>query len=156
MQIRFAQTRPAGDYALVIPAAGSQRPGLAGLGDGIQAVLRRQRFEGEAGGVAELFLDQDGGRRLLVIGLGADAKPDTAAEKLGGTLVARLLTSGETEGVLDLSGLNFDAASATFAAASASETPATSGRSGINCAVTTRPTSFRSGCTMCQLPSVSK
>ena len=120
MQIRFAPTRPAGDYALVVPAAGSQRPGLAGLGDGIDAVLRRQRFEGEASGAAELYLDQDGGRRLIVVGLGTDAKSDSVAERLGGTLAARLLTSGETHAVLDLSGLNFDADAAARVALAAS------------------------------------
>jgi len=119
MQIRFAQTRPAGDYALVVPAAGTERPALAGLGGTIDAALRRQRFEGEAGGVAEQYLAEDNGRRMLVIGIGANAKPAEAAEKLGGTLTARLLTSGETNAVLDLSGLNFDADAAARVALAA-------------------------------------
>ena len=119
MQISFASVRPAGDHALVVPAAGTQRPGLAGLGDGLDGALRRQRFEGEAGGAAEIFLTSDGGRRLLVVGLGANAKPGEAAEKLGGTLVARLLTSGETSAVLDLTGLNFDADAAAKVALAA-------------------------------------
>ncbi|MDP9163436.1 MAG: leucyl aminopeptidase [Pseudomonadota bacterium] len=119
MQIRFAQTRPAGDYALVVPAAGAERPALAGLGTSLDAALRRQRFEGEAGGAAEQFLADDNGRRLLVIGIGAAAKPADAAEKLGGTLTARLLTSGETNAVLDLSGLNFDADAAARVALAA-------------------------------------
>ncbi|MEO6247008.1 MAG: leucyl aminopeptidase [Sphingomicrobium sp.] len=119
MQIRFAPTRPTGDYALVVPAAASERPALTGLGDTIDAALRRQRFEGEAGGVAETFLGDDNGRRLLIIGVGANAKPTDAAEKLGGTLTARLLTSGETNAVLDLSGLNFDADSAARVALAA-------------------------------------
>jgi len=119
MHIRFAPTRPAGDYALVVPAAGSERPALAGLGAGLDAALRRQRFEGETGGAAEQFLGDDNGRRLLVIGIGANAKPAEAAEKLGGTLTARLLTSGETNAVLDLSGLNFDADAAARVALAA-------------------------------------
>ena len=28
MKIRFADARPAGDFALVLPSAGSERPGL--------------------------------------------------------------------------------------------------------------------------------
>ncbi len=32
MQIRFADTRPTGDFALVLPSAGSVRPGLDSLG----------------------------------------------------------------------------------------------------------------------------
>ena len=119
MQIRFAQSRPAGDYALVVPAAGTERPALTGLGGAIDAALRRQRFEGEAGGVAEQYLAEDNGRRLLVIGIGANAKPAEAAEKLGGTLTARLLTSGETNAVLDLSGFNFDADAAARVALAA-------------------------------------
>ncbi|MEO7787848.1 MAG: leucyl aminopeptidase [Sphingomicrobium sp.] len=119
MQIRFAPTRPAGDHALVVPAAGSERPALAGLGAGLDAALRRQRFEGEAGGVAEQYLAEDNGRRLLVIGIGTNAKPAEVAEKLGGALAARLLTSGETSAVLDLSGLNFDADAAAKVALAA-------------------------------------
>ena len=42
---------------------------------------------------------------LLVVGTGSDVKPGEAAEKLGGTAVARLLTSGETNAVIDLAGL---------------------------------------------------
>ena len=33
----------------------------------------------------------------------------TTPEKLGGAAVARLLTSGETDAVIDLTGLDFDA-----------------------------------------------
>ena len=119
MQIRFASSRPAGDYALVVPAAGTERPGLAGLGQGLDGAFRRQRFEGEAGGAAEQYLADDNGRRLLVIGIGANAKPGDAAEKLGGTLTARLLLSGETHAVLDLNGLNFDADAAARVALAA-------------------------------------
>jgi leucyl aminopeptidase len=109
MQIRFADSRPSGDYALVLPVSGKDRKSLASLGAAQQAVsaaLERQRFDGEASNVAEQFFDDNGiVRRVLVIGTtGADG-----AEKLGGTAVARLLTSGETRAVIDVSAVGFDA-----------------------------------------------
>jgi leucyl aminopeptidase len=112
MQIRFADTRPAGDFALVLPATGSSRPGVQALGEakaGVEAALKRSRFDGESGSVVEHFLEGDQGRRLLVVGTG---KGGDAAEKLGGTAAARLLTSGESNAVIDLTGLDYDADSA--------------------------------------------
>ena len=112
MKIRFADARPAGDYALVLPAAGLNRPGVKALGDAsapVEAALRRSRFDGDSGSVVESFLDGDSGRRLLVIGTGSDVKAADAAEKLGGSTVARLLTSGEGHAVIDVTGLDYDA-----------------------------------------------
>jgi leucyl aminopeptidase len=112
MQIEFAASRPTGDYALVIPSAGPNRPAAKSLDDKakLEAALKRQRFEGDSGNVADLLVDQDGkSRRLLVIGTGSDSLPGQAAEKLGGTAVARLLASGESHAVIDLSGFDFDA-----------------------------------------------
>ncbi|RST30803.1 leucyl aminopeptidase [Sphingomonas ginkgonis] len=113
MQINFAAERPSGAFALVLPSRGGDRPGVAALGSqraGIDAALKSQRFEGENGAAAEAWLD-DGGthRRLLVVGLGSDARVAEGAEKLGGAAVARLQTSGEKAAVLDLTGLGFDA-----------------------------------------------
>ena len=110
MQIRFANSRPAGDFALVLPSAGLNRPAVQGLGDAresVEAALKRSRFDGESGSIVEHFLAGDNGRRLLVIG--TDSSGADAAEKLGGNAVARLLTSGEGHAVIDLSGLNYDA-----------------------------------------------
>ena len=112
MQIRFADTRPSGDYTLVLPAAGGKRPGIDGLGDAttqIVAALKRHRFDGDSGAACDLFVDGDKGGRLLAVGTGADVAPAEAAEKLGGAVVARLLTSGEREAVIDLTGLGYDA-----------------------------------------------
>ena len=113
MEIRFADSRPTGDYALVLPVAGKDRKSLASLGAAQQAVgvaLDRQRFEGEGASVSEQFIDDSGtARRLLVIGTGNGGNPEQAAEKLGGTAVARLLTSGETKAVIDLTSLSYDA-----------------------------------------------
>ena len=122
MQIRFADARPTGEFALVLPAAGNLRPGIDGLGAaraGVEAALKRSRFEGEAGSLVEHFLDSDGGRRLLVVGAGADVGQGEAPEKLAGTAVARLLTSGETHAVIDLTGLKLDADAAASVALAA-------------------------------------
>ncbi len=111
MKIEFADARPTGDYALVLPSADGDRPGAGSLGeiDKVEAALARQRFEGEAGSAAEAFTD-DGGttRRVLFVGTGGGPAGE-AAEKLGGTAVARLLKSGEKHAVIDLTGLGYDA-----------------------------------------------
>jgi leucyl aminopeptidase len=112
MKISFAATLPAGDYALVIPSAGKKRPGLASLGaagTSLEAAARRQRFEGDASAAAEHFLDGEQPRRVLLVGTGAGVAPAEAAEKLGGAAVARLLLSGESHAVIDLTGLDYDA-----------------------------------------------
>jgi leucyl aminopeptidase len=113
MQIRFADSRPAGDYALVLAVQGKDRSSLASLGDAqkqVGATLDRQRFEGEGSAVSEQFVDDNGAtRRLLVIGTGAGTAPSEAAEKLGGTAAGRLQTSGEKKAVIDVSGLGYDA-----------------------------------------------
>jgi leucyl aminopeptidase len=112
MQIEFAASRPAGDFALVIPSAGPNRPAAKSIDDKakVEAALKRQRFEGDSGKVADLFADVEGkSHRLLVVGTGSDSLPEQAAETLGGAAVARLQTSGESHAVIDLTGLNYDA-----------------------------------------------
>jgi leucyl aminopeptidase len=122
MQIEFAASRPTGDFALVIPSAGKSRPGGDALADKatVDAALERQRFEGDSGSSAEVFID-DGGtsRRVLVVGTGTDSKPADVAEKLGGTAVAKLLKSGESKAVIDLTGLDYDADAAAKVALAA-------------------------------------
>jgi leucyl aminopeptidase len=124
MQVRFADRLPAGDYALVLPIAGNDRAPLDRLGTDraeIEAALSRQRFDGDAGAAAEHFLATEGGvRRLLVIGTGSGTSAADAAEKLGGKLAARLLTSGEKHAVIDLTGLGYDADQGAKVALSAS------------------------------------
>jgi leucyl aminopeptidase len=112
MLIEFADSRPSGDFALVIPSAGPNRPAAKSLDDKakVEAALKRQRFDGDSGSAADLFADVDGkSHRVLVVGTGSDNVPEQAAEKLGGTAVARLQTSGESEAVIDLTGLGYDA-----------------------------------------------
>src|SRR4051794_13214539 len=112
MQIRFADSRPTGDYALVLPVAGKDRSSLGSLGAAQQSVigaLDRQRFDGEASSASEQFVDDNGTlRRLMVVGIGSGSSTETA-EKFGGTAVSRLLTSGEKKAVIDLSGRGYDA-----------------------------------------------
>src|SRR5690348_5081586 len=113
MQIRFADSRPTGDYALVLPVAGKDRQALGSLSASQQAVgaaLDRQRFEGDASGSSEQFIDEGGKvRRLLVVGTGSGSAPAEAAEKFGGTAAFKLQTSGEKRAVIDLSGTGYDA-----------------------------------------------
>jgi leucyl aminopeptidase len=113
MQVRFADSRPSGDYALVLPVAGKDRSALGSLGSAQQSVngaLDRQRFEGEGSSISEQFIDDQGAvRRLVVVGVGAGASGGDSAEKLGGSAIARLLTSGEKTAVIDISGLGYDA-----------------------------------------------
>jgi leucyl aminopeptidase len=116
MQIRFADRRPTGDYALVLPVAGKDRSTLGALGasqQSVSAALDRQRFEGEASSASEQFVDENGSlRRLLVVGTGSGDAVGDAAEKLGGAAASRLQTSGEKTAVIDLTGLGYDADSA--------------------------------------------
>jgi leucyl aminopeptidase len=113
MQIRFADSRPTGDYALVLPVAGKDRSSLGRLGSAQQqvaAALDRSRFEGEGSSASEQFIDENGAvRRLLLVGTGTGAIGGEAAEKLGGTAAGRLQTSGEKAAVIDLTGLDYDA-----------------------------------------------
>ena len=110
MQIVFAERRPDSHDALVLPIAGSAMTSLSDLGGGLLDAAKRQRFGGDAGDSAEQF--DANGRRVVAVGIGANAKPAEAAEKIGGTATARLLLSGETGAVIDLTGLGFDADSA--------------------------------------------
>jgi leucyl aminopeptidase len=115
MKIRFATERPAGAYALALPVWSEDMIAdrLAGLDPATRSLVARaaeaQRFEREAASVAETFIaDGEGVRRLLMIGLGDRRQDDSLFEKVGGALSARLLTSGETRLVVDLSGLGVD------------------------------------------------
>ena len=106
MKINFADSRPSGDFALVLPVSGKNRSALGTLGDGrtqVEAALNRQRFEGEAGAQRSCSfrpMPEFGGCSSSATGEGAVS--EESAEKLGGTLVSRLLISGETHAVVDL------------------------------------------------------
>ncbi|WP_243406170.1 leucyl aminopeptidase [Sphingosinicella sp. YJ22] len=119
LKVSFAATRPEGAYALAIPAWSedmiSER--LAGFSEPARSLAARaadaQRFERELAAIAETFIDDDGtARRVLLVGLGGKSDDQAIYERAGGALTARLLTSGETRLVVDVSGLDLDARAA--------------------------------------------
>jgi leucyl aminopeptidase len=110
MQVRFSDRTPEGIFALVIPAGGVDAQAIADRGGGLREALERQRFDGESGSAVEHFMIAgDGARRVLVVGTGKGGSAADGAEKIGGTTASRLLTSGETRAVIDLTGLGYDA-----------------------------------------------
>jgi leucyl aminopeptidase len=121
MQIAFAASRPADAAVLALPVR--KDAAIAGVPGDAQALVaaaaKAQRFEGEAGSVAEVFAPQAGGQSVRIVLLGVGAGDDAAYERAGGALTARLLTSGVTAVTADLSGA--DAASVARFAAGASQ-----------------------------------
>jgi leucyl aminopeptidase len=115
LKVSFADRRPEGAYALAIPAWSedmiSER--LSGFAEPARTLAARaadaQRFERELATIAETFVDEDGlARRVLLAGLGGKRDDEAIYERVGGALTARLLTSGETRLVVDLSGLGLE------------------------------------------------
>jgi leucyl aminopeptidase len=119
MNVSFATERPGGSYALAIPVWSEDMLAdrLRGLAEPARTLAARaaeaQRFEREAASVVETFIDEgEGIRRLLFVGLGARRDDDILFEKAGGALAAKLLKSGESTLVIDLTGLDLDAETA--------------------------------------------
>ncbi len=107
IKIRFTQQVPAQFDALVIAVP---KDGLAAASHAdvpmvlLQGAAKSSRFEGEAGSLAETFVDIGGSvKRVLLAGLGQGSVQD--CEKLGAAVVARLQTSGDKNAVIELSGL---------------------------------------------------
>jgi leucyl aminopeptidase len=130
MKVTFAAQRPEGSYALAIPVRSEDMLSdrLAGLDEAARRLAGRaaeaQRFEREPAAVAEAFVAEgEQARRVLLVGLGGKRDDDALFERVGGALTARLLTSGETRLVVDVSGLGLsagDAARIGFGAAARS------------------------------------
>ncbi|WBO24147.1 leucyl aminopeptidase [Sphingomonas abietis] len=105
MHVRFADRRPEGLHALVIPLTGGKPEAgrLAPLSgtdaDFAARAATAARFEGDAGAIADLFV---GDGRILLVGLG-DGDSDKAYEKAGGALIAKAQLSEKTL-VIDFSG----------------------------------------------------
>jgi leucyl aminopeptidase len=110
LAVHFADAIHAATRAIAYPVAKDGLAGaqMAGLDAATIATIRdaakAQRFEGEAGGIAECFAQAGGSlQRVLLIGTGQGSATDM--EKAGAALTAKLLTSGETSVGIDLSGL---------------------------------------------------
>ncbi|NIJ32380.1 leucyl aminopeptidase [Sphingomonas oligoaromativorans] len=110
MNVRFADRRPEGAYALALPQQSGQADAdrlTSLLGDGaalVRQAATAQRFEGDAGSVVEAFAAEGAGvRRVLLAGLG-DADQDALYERAGGALVAKVQMSGEKTLVVDFTG----------------------------------------------------
>ncbi len=123
----FAAVRPEGAHALAIVVGSDDllHDRLGALPESARSLVVKaaeaQRFDREPGAIVELFVD-DGGtaRRVVLVGRGG-ASETQGAERAGGALAARLLTSGETKLVVDGGGLDADmAARLAFGAAARS------------------------------------
>ncbi len=125
MKISFAVTPAADAPVLALPVETGGMVRLSGdtLGEAglrlARAASAGNRFEGEAGGLVELFVPAgEGARRVLLLGVGGGSEAEW--EKAGGALTARLLTSGVESATADLSGASPSAkAAARFAGAAA-------------------------------------
>ena len=116
IKVSFAASRPSGAYALAVPVRSEENVAdrFGGLDDAARTLLARaadaQRFERELGAIAEAFASEgETVRRLLAVGLGADRDAPGLYERAGGALTGRLLTSGETKLVIDVSGSGLSA-----------------------------------------------
>ncbi len=67
----------------------------------IRAGATADRFEGEAGAISDHFIA--GAQRILLVGV--DKGDAEAFEKAGASVAAKLLTSGQTSAIIDLSGM---------------------------------------------------
>src|SRR5918997_5331993 len=115
MKVSFSPDRPTGSYALAVPVWSEDQLSerLNGLDEAGRTLAAKaaeaERFEREAATIAETFINEgDAARRLLLVGLGGKRDDEALFERVGGALSAKLLTSGETRLVVDLSGLNLD------------------------------------------------
>ena len=106
LTISFRSDRPSDARPLALPVAKDAAVDTAVPGEIADiAKAAAANFKGEAGSIVDLHGRLDGAvRRILLVGTGADL----AVEKAGSALVAKLLTSGETGLVIDLTGLEKD------------------------------------------------
>jgi len=87
--------------------SGAAQAADAASNGALTAAARAARFDGEAGAIVEILAPAGlATRRLLLVGTGPAAKLDAlAAERIGGAITARLLTSGETAVNVDVAGV---------------------------------------------------
>ena len=110
--ISFLSDRPADSKVLAFPLASGVAPDavltgdLAELAPVAKGAVEAARFTGEAGGIVDVHGVTGGtARRVLLVGTGSGD-----AEKAGSALVARLLASGTSELVVDVTGIAADQA----------------------------------------------
>ena len=118
MKIEFAASRAADAPVIAFPAKKGTIEALPGI-DGealelVQAAAAGQRFEGETGAIAEVYLP---GARIVLLGVGDGT--EAAWEKAGGALTAKLLVSGATAVTVDLADSDATPAAAASLAAGA-------------------------------------
>ena len=116
MNIDFTAVSAADATVLALPIRKGAEPAGAGLDEAARALVaaaaKGQRFEGEAGSVAEAFV---AGKRVVLLGVG-DGE-GSAWEKAGGALTAKLLISGEIAVTVDVTGAGPDEAARLAAGA---------------------------------------
>jgi leucyl aminopeptidase len=110
IEIAFSQTRAVDTAALIIPVVRDSLPSAvvpalhADTLALVRAAAAASQFDGEAGALFEQHVAiPSGSQRLLLVGVGAGTPEDY--EKAGGAATAKLLTSGQTQAVVDVSGL---------------------------------------------------
>ncbi|WP_439545363.1 leucyl aminopeptidase [Sandarakinorhabdus sp.] len=88
--------------------SGAAKAADAASNGALAAAAAAARFDGDAGAIVEILAPAGMScRRLLLVGTGPAAKLDAlAAERIGGAITARLLTSGETSVNVDVAGLD--------------------------------------------------
>ncbi len=87
--------------------AGPAAAADAATGGALTRAAKAARFEGDAGTIVEILAPAGlACSRLLLVGTGKPEKLDAlAAERIGGAITARLLTSGETDVQVDVGGV---------------------------------------------------
>ena len=124
MQIHYAASGAPSAGALVVlaakgaPLAGAVAALDVATGGQLARAVAVARFEGDVASIVELLAPAHAASRILIVGVGAANEADAGAfEKIGGAIVARLLTSGEASVTIDLTGLDGMAVSLAVAAA---------------------------------------
>ena len=102
MHVSLLSNRPT-DFSSLALLVGKDAP--LPQPDLMGAAAKLGRFEGDAGSVIEhVYAEGDNARRLLLVGIGGGTVDEY--EKAGAALTAKLLTSGETELLIDAGGVD--------------------------------------------------
>ncbi|MGI4879895.1 MAG: leucyl aminopeptidase, partial [Janthinobacterium lividum] len=115
MLIKYAATVTA-EFAGALAVVATKDAALSGAalaldgltGGQVARAIAAARFDGDAASIVEIFAPANSpATRVLVVGLGKAGAADASAfEKIGGAIVARLITSGEKSVTIDLTGVD--------------------------------------------------